>query len=273
MPQASTEEGVFNVEDYKFLLEKFKFEKDVDEFINAVISRSKAAKIGIADAINYVCGDKPYKSCKKQCKLSKMAYNAYSLKGDKVKFTEYIKENLKPVKAQKETFKHFGFGEDKDKKSTKLKTRAESNLFSVTDKKNTIGDKGTDKDKKKGTVKGAFSGISEEQHNLYPINATSVNFVDDTNASNFILSRFYLPNEVRDVLAKKIISFQKDYAPNGYYYGRENNPRTNDNTIKHFINKCTYTNEKNPSWIPVTEENKALLERLKQELYYRYANR
>lgn len=121
--------------------------------------------------------------------------------------------------------------------------------------------------------KGLFSGISEEQHNLYPINATSVNFVDDTNASKFILSRSYLPNEVRDVLGKKIISFQKDYAPNGYYYGREESPRTNDNTIKHFIIRCTYTNGKNPSWIPVTEENKALLERLKQELYDRYANR
>lgn len=143
MSQASTEEGVFNVEDYKFLLEKFKFNKDVDEFINAVISRSKAAKIGIADAINYVCGDKPYKSCKTQRKLPKMAYNAYLLKDDKVKFTEYIKENLKTGKAQKETFKHFGFGENKDKKSTKLKTKAESDLFSVTDKKDTIGDEGT----------------------------------------------------------------------------------------------------------------------------------
>ena len=119
----------------------------------------------------------------------------------------------------------------------------------------------------------AISDVSEGQRNLRPINATSANFVDDINASNFILSRSYLPNEVRDVLEKKIISFQKDYAPNGYYYGREGSPRTNDNTIKHFINRCTFTNEKNPSWIPVTEENKALLERLKQELYDRYANR
>lgn len=119
----------------------------------------------------------------------------------------------------------------------------------------------------------AISDVSEGQRNLRPINATSANFVDDINASNFILSRSYLPNEVRDVLEKKIISFQKDYAPNGYYYGREDSPRTNDNTIKHFINKCTFTKGKNPSWIPVTEENKALLERLKQELYDRYANR
>ena len=125
MSQASTEEGVFNVGDYKFLLEMFKFNKDVDEFINAVVSRSKAAKIGIADAINYVCGDKPYKNCKTQCKLAKMAYNAYLLKDNKVKFTEYIKENLKTGKAQKETFKHFGFGENKGKKSTDSRIKAE----------------------------------------------------------------------------------------------------------------------------------------------------
>ena len=119
--------------------------------------------------------------------------------------------------------------------------------------------------------RGLFSGVSEEPHDPHPIIATSVNFVDDTNASNFILSRSYLPNEVRNVLERKIYSFQKDYAPNGYYYGRR--PRTNDNTIKHFIYRCTYTKGGKPSWIPVTEENKALLERLKQELYDRYANR
>ena len=117
------------------------------------------------------------------------------------------------------------------------------------------------------------SSISEGQRDLRPINATSANFVDDINAENFILSRSYLPNEVREVLAKKIISFQKDYAPNGYYYGREDSPRTNNNTIKHFINKCTFTKGHNPSWIPSTIENKALLERLKQELFDRYANR
>ena len=87
------------------------------------------------------------------------------------------------------------------------------------------------------------------------------------------MSRSYLPNEVRDILAKQIISFQNDYAPNGYYYGREDSPRTNNNTIKHFINKCTFTKGNKPSWIPSTMENKALLERLKQELYDRYANR
>lgn len=141
--QPATKEEEFNVEDFKFLLEKFKFNKDLDEFVNTVVSRSRTAKIVIADAINYVCGNKPYKNAKKQCELAKIAYKAYLLKDDKVKFTEYIKENLKTCKAQKETFKHFGFGEDKDKKSTKLKTRAESDLFSVTDKKDTIGDECT----------------------------------------------------------------------------------------------------------------------------------
>ncbi len=118
-----------------------------------------------------------------------------------------------------------------------------------------------------------ISGALEGQRNLRPINATSDIFVDDINACNFILSRSYLPNEVRDVLAKKIISFQNDYAPNGYYYGREDSPRTNNNTIKHFINKCTYRKGNNPSWIPQTMENKALLERLKQDLHNRYAIR
>ena len=126
------------------------------------------------------------------------------------------------------------------------------------------------------TIKNVLSRDSEtgkvkkEQEQNAP---TSVIFVDDANARNFILSRFYLPNGLRDVLAKKIISFQTDYAPNGYYYGKEDSSRTNNNTIKHFIKRCTFTKGNNPSWIPATEENKALLERLKQELYDRYADR
>lgn len=142
--QTAIEDKEFNVDDYKFLLKKFKFnEKKLDTFVSAVVNKYKSAMNGIADAIDFVCDSKPYQGSPKQCKLAKMAYNAYLFKDAKGKFTEYIKENMETVKAQKETFKHFGFGEDKDKKSTKLKTRAESNLFSVTDKKDTIGDKGT----------------------------------------------------------------------------------------------------------------------------------
>lgn len=117
-----------------------------------------------------------------------------------------------------------------------------------------------------------ISSVQAAKHNsLDSINKTSDDFVDDVNASNFVLSREYLPIEIRKVLANKIISFQKDYAaPNGYYYGRDDSPRTNDNTIKHFINKCTFSKGNKASWIPVTEANRNLLERLKQDLYNRY---
>ena len=104
-------------------------------------------------------------------------------------------------------------------------------------------------------------------------NPTSIFFVDDINVKYFINNRPYLPNEIREILCKKIVSFQRDYAPDGYYYGKEESPRTNDNTIKHFINKCTFIKNDNSSWIPATTENKQLLERLKSELYDRYANR
>lgn len=120
----------------------------------------------------------------------------------------------------------------------------------------------------------SVSGTSEGQCNRRPINATSKNFVDDRNVGNFILSRSYLPNEVSDILANKIISFQKDYAaPNGYYYVKKDSPRTNDNTIQHFISKCTFAKGNNRPWITPTKKNKDLLERLKQELYDRYAHR
>lgn len=138
--QTLTEDKEFNVEDYKFLLLKFDFKKDLEEFINAVINRNKSAKIGIADAVDYVCGNKPYKNAKKQCEIAKNAYKAYLLKGDKDMFTEYIKENVKTRKGQNDIFEHFGFTEVNKCKSTKLsKTKTESDLFSSTDKKEILG--------------------------------------------------------------------------------------------------------------------------------------
>lgn len=103
------------------------------------------------------------------------------------------------------------------------------------------------------------------------INKTSDLFVDDKNVAAFILTRSYLYSDIRELLSQKVMSFQEDYAPGGYYYGQLESPRTNDNTIKHFINKCTYQKGQNPSWVPATPENKQLLERLKNELYERYA--
>lgn len=108
---------------------------------------------------------------------------------------------------------------------------------------------------------------------LKPINKISELFVDDDNACNYILTRTYIPHDIRILLSKKICSFQKDYAIGGYYYGRDDSPRSNDNTIKHFINKCTYQNGKNSSWVQPSSENRILLERLKNDLMERYANR
>lgn len=114
---------------------------------------------------------------------------------------------------------------------------------------------------------------SDKSINRDPTVPTSKLFVDDKNAREFIYSCSYLPIQIRDILCQKITYFQRDYAPKGYYYGKEDSPRTNDNTIKHFINKCTFVKENNTSWIPATKENKALLERLKQELLNRYADK
>ena len=114
---------------------------------------------------------------------------------------------------------------------------------------------------------------SSQSQSLKPINRTSELFVDDENVCNYILTRTYIPQEIRFLLSKKILSFQKDYAIGGYYYGREDSPRSNDNTIKHFINKCTYQKGNIPSWVQPSSENKILLERLKNDLMERYANR
>lgn len=213
MSQASTEEGVFNVEDYKFLLEKFKFNKNnVDEFINAVVSRSKAAKVGIADAINYVCANKLYKRRTTQCELAKKAYNAYLLKDDKVKFTEYIKENLKTGKAKKETFNYFGFGENKDKKST------ESNLFFSMDKPDAVGSEGTTSTKYMREEKVNTSNMTEgSQIELSPNGGTVIqkSILHDEDLCAFISKLDYLCDYQKERIlsaVKRVISM---HSPGG----------------------------------------------------------
>lgn len=138
--QPQTKEEVFDVEDYKFLLEKFKF-KDVDKFVETVINRSKSAGIKIADSIDYVCGNKPYKSAKKQCELAKNAYKAYLLKGNDIKLAEFIKEILSTAKAQREILEHYGFLEGKTKKKGKPNKKGiEPELFSSMGKQDAIED-------------------------------------------------------------------------------------------------------------------------------------
>lgn len=96
-------------------------------------------------------------------------------------------------------------------------------------------------------------------------------FVEDTNVVAFIGSCGWLPQDMQRILMSKVKSFQRDYAVDGYYY--KGNPRTNDNTIKHFINKCTYASMGREPWIQKNEENERLLRELKIELQKRYGNR
>lgn len=271
MSQASTEEGVFNVGDYKFLLEMFKFNKDVDEFINAVVSRSKAAKIGIADAINYVCGDKPYKNCKTQCKLAKMAYNAYLLKDNKVKFTEYIKENLKTGKAQKETFKHFGFGENKGKKSTKLKTMAESDLFFPMDKQDAFGSEETYMREKKVSTSN-MTDVSHIEH--FPNGGTVIkrSILHDEDLGTFIYKLDYLNDYQKGQIISAVKRVIHMHSPDG----RCSHETNAEDIISHIGRYCLAKSQKTGDYFCLRGDNTEDIDAVNkvcEELKKRYANK
>ena len=136
-----------------------------------------------------------------------MAYNAYLLKDDKVKFTEYIKENLKTGKAQKETFKHFGFGEEKDKKSTKLKTRVESDLFPSMDKQDAVGSEETTSTKKMGEIKVSTSYMPDVSHiELSPNGGTVIkrSILHDEDLGAFISKLDYLSDYQKEKIIMKL---------------------------------------------------------------------
>lgn len=109
-----------------------------------------------------------------------------------------------------------------------------------------------------------------EKRNLKPIHPTSSKFVEDKNVSHFILSRNYLPEKMRDRLSKKVIAFQKGYAPGGKNYS---NPLDNRSTIDHFKHWCFYDKGGYPPIVEGTYENKQYFEQLMQDLFNRYANR
>lgn len=271
MSQASTEEGVFNVGDYKFLLEMFKFNKDVDEFINAVVSRSKAAKIGIADAINYVCGDKPYKNCKTQCKLAKMAYNAYLLKDNKVKFTEYIKENLKTGKAQKETFKHFGFGENKGKKSTKLKTMAESDLFFPMDKQDAVGSEETYMREKKVSTSN-MTDVSHIEHSPNGGTVIKRSILHDEDLGTFIYKLDYLNDYQKGQIISAVKRVIHMHSPDG----RCSHETNAEDIISHIGRYCLAKSQKTGDYFCLRGDNTEDIDAVNkvcEELKKRYANK
>ena len=273
--QTTTDEGDFNIEEYKFLLEKFKFNKDLDEFVNTVVSRSRTAKIVIADAINYVCDNKPYKSCKTQCKLAKMAYNAYLLKDDKVKFTEYIKENLKTAKAQKETFKHFGFGEDKDKKSTKLKTRVESDLFPSMDKQDAVGSEETTSTKKMGEIKVSTSYMPDVSHiELSPNGGTVIkrSILHDEDLGAFISKLDYLSDYQKDKIMAAAKSVILMHSPGG----RCSHETNAEDIISHIGKYCLAKSQKTRDYFCLrgdTNKDIEAVNKVCEELSNRYADK
>ncbi len=115
-------------------------------------------------------------------------------------------------------------------------------------------------------------GVGER--NLKPINPTSSKFVEDENVKYFIHSRSYLPIHMRETLFKKVITFQKGYAPGGRYYSNPlDNPVDNRSTIDHFKHWCFYAKGGYPPIIEGTPENKQYFEQLTQDLLNRYANR
>ena len=111
------------------------------------------------------------------------------------------------------------------------------------------------------------------ERNLKPINPTSSKFVEDANVNYFILSRNYLPIKMRETLSKKVIIFQKGYAPGGRYHSHPlDNPTDNRSTIDHFKHWCFYKGDY-PPIVEGTPENKQYFEQLTQDLFDRYANR
>lgn len=104
---------------------------------------------------------------------------------------------------------------------------------------------------------------------------TSPKFVEDKNVSDFISSRHYLPSHIREILSKKVITFQKGYAPGGKHFSDPmKNPVDNRSTIDHFKNWCFY--DKNGEYSPIiqkTSENKQYFELLTQDLLKRYVDR
>lgn len=113
-----------------------------------------------------------------------------------------------------------------------------------------------------------------EERNLESINPTSSKFVRDKNVNYFILSINYLPIPMRETLSKKVIAFQKGYAPGGRYYSNPlDYPIDNKSTIGHFKNWCFYDKGDYPPILEGTHENKQYFELLTQDLLNRYVNR
>lgn len=273
--QTSPEEENFNVEDFKFLLEKFKFKKDLDKFVNAVVSRSNYAKERISNAIDYVCSKQLPKNATTQRELAKNAYNAYLLKDDKAKFIEHIMKIKITKKAQNEIFEHFGFGENKDKKSTKFKTMAGSDLFPSMDKQDAVGSEETTSTKNMGEIKVSTSYMTDVSHIEHSPNGGTVikrPILHDKDLGAFISKLDYLSDYQKDKImaAAKSVIFM--HSPGGRY-SHETNA---EDIISHLGQYCLAKSQKTGDYFCLRGDSSKDIEAVNkvcEELKNRYADK
>lgn len=279
--QPQVKEEVFDVEDYKFLLEKFKF-KDVDKFVGVVINRSKSAGMGIADCIDYVCDNKPYKSAKKQCELAKNAYKAYLLKDDKekleIKLTEYVNDKLLIAKARKEILEHYGFMESHMKNTEKSITKSvESDLFSSMDMQDAIRNEETNTasvEKVEENISSAsnFRGTSPTEGFVKEGGVNKTDILSDQLLVVFIRNLDYLNDYQKKQISYAAEKVIKMHSPGG----SQSHETRKEQILSHLRNYCFLKSQKTGDYFYLRGDDIRDVEavnRVCEDLNNRYADR
>lgn len=277
-PQPPTEDEKFNIDEYKFLLEKFKFEKDIDKFVDSCINRSKSTSTEIADAIDYICNSKPYKGAKKQCKLAKNAYKAYLLKDNKVGLCEFVKNIGLTKKAQEGILEHYGFAENKPgKKAKSSKTKTEADLFTFMDKQNVVGNEEinclpTEKVREETTNVPSISSISHTGHYSSEESAVNASILKDRFLVSFISSLDYLSDYQKKKIEQAIENVIKMHLPSG----SQSHETRNEQIISHLRRYCLATSLKTGDYFCLRKDTPADVEAVNkvcEDLINRYADR
>lgn len=278
--QPQVKEEVLDAEDYKFLLEKFKF-KDVDKFVGVVINRSKSAGMGISDCIDYVCDNKPYKSAKKQCELAKNAYKAYLLKDDKekleIKLTEYVNDKLLIAKARKEILEHYGFMESHMKNTGKSITkRVESDLFSSMDMQDAIRNEETNTasvEKVEENISSASNhgGVSPTESFSKEKTVSKADILNDPFLSTFICNLEYLNDYQKKQIAYATDKVVKMHSPGG----RQSHETRPEQIVSHLRSYCLAKSRDTGDYFCLRGDNSKDVEavnRICEDLINRYAD-
>lgn len=274
--QPPTEEEEFDVEEYKFLLEVFQF-KDIDKFAEAVINRSKSAGIEIADSIDYVCDNKPYKRAKKQCELARNAYKVYLLKDNSVELTDYIKEKLTTAKAQKVILEHYGFLEGKTKKTGKHNKKGiEPEPFSSMGKQDAIEDEEnntTSVEKFKENVSGVsnFRGTSPTEDFSKEEIVNKADILSDPFLSTFICNLEYLNEYQKKQISNAAEKVIKMHSPGG----SQSHETRKEQIFSHLRNYCLAKSPDTGDYFCLRGDNSKDVEavnRICEDLINRYAD-